>query len=272
MDQIITALSPYLPENFDLQGLLGMMAMVAVGSLLLGLVGRVCFGKRSALNHSVSSAIGILFIYAITIAVYAFNPMELSRFLAPLPFVTFEGDTLALFTFAGAAYPEICTQVLNLLILAFLVNVLDSFIPKGERVLSWYLYRLLTVALAMVLELLVTGLLAAFLPGVLVTYAPAILVGILALMLLLSVLKILLGLALTVVNPILGAIYGFFFSSLIGKMLGKAAVTTALLSALVFALEKLGYTTLCVAAAALPAYLPLILILLVLWYVLGHLL
>lgn len=272
MDQIITTLSPYLPESLDPRGILAMMAVVAVGSMLLGLVGRVCFGKRSALNHSVSSAIGILFIYAITIAIYTFDPMELSRLLTPLPFVSFEGDTLSIFSFAGARYTEICTQVLNLLILAFLVNILDSFIPKGKSVLSWYLYRFLTVAAAMLLELLLTGLLAAFLPGVLVTYAPAILVGVLVLMLLLSVLKILLGLALTVVNPILGAIYGFFFSSLIGKMLGKAAVTTALLSALVFALEKLGYTTLCVAAAALPAYLPLVLILLVLWYILGHLL
>lgn len=272
MDNFFTSLSPYLPNGFDLHGMVSTVLLMLAGSLVLGLVGRICFGKRSALNHSVSSAIGILFLYAVTITIYVFAPSKLGDFLVPLPFITLNADTLTLFAFTGAAYPQICTQVLNLLILAFLVNVLDSFIPKGKIVLTWYLYRFITVALAMVLELLVTNLLAAFLPDLLVTYAPAILLGSLMLMLLLSVLKVILGLVLTAVNPIFGAVYAFFFSSMIGKMLGKAVVTTVLLSALVFILEKLGYTVISIAAAVLPAYLPLVLILLVLWYILGHLL
>lgn len=272
MDQLVNTLSPYLPAGFDLEGAFRMMLIVALGSLVLGIIGRVFFGKRSGLNHSVSSAVGILFVYAVTIVIYTFDPVNLSRFLSPLPFVTFSGDSLYLFSFTGAEYSEICTQVLNMVILAFLVNVLDSFIPKGKNIFTWYLLRFITVVLAMAAQLLVTGLLAAFLPGVLVTYAPIILVGILLLLLLLSVLKVILGLVLTVANPILGAIYGFFFSSMIGKMLGKAVLTTLLLSALVYVLEKLGYTVICIAAAALSAYIPLVIVLLVLWYVLGHLL
>ncbi|MBP3672366.1 MAG: hypothetical protein J6J18_00895 [Oscillospiraceae bacterium] len=272
MDSIVTKLTSYLPANFDLAAVIRFVLIVAVGSLILGIIGRVFFGKRSSLNHSVSSAIGILFVYAVTVVIYTFDPVDLSRFLSPLPFVSFDGDYLKVFTFSGSEFPAICTQVLNMIILAFLVNLLDSFIPKGKNVFTWYLYRFITVVLAMAAQLLVTGLLTAFLPGVLVAYAPIILLGILLLMLLLGVLKVVLGLVLAVTNPILGAIYAFFFSSMIGKMLSKAMLTTLILSALVFILEKLGYTVICIAAAALSAYIPLIIVLLIMWYILGHVL
>lgn len=271
MDLFVTKLMSYLPADIDLTAVIRFILIVAVSSLILGIIGRVFFGKRSSLNHSVSSAIGILFVYAVTIVIYTFDPVNLSRFLSPLPFVSFSGDYLQVFTFTGAEYSEICTQVLNMIILAFLVNLLDSFIPKGKNIFSWYLYRFVTVALAMVAQLLVTGLLIAFLPGVLVTYAPIILIAILVIAALLGVLKVVLGLVLAVTNPLLGAVYAFF-SSMIGKMLSKAMFTTLLLSSLVFILEKLGCTVICIAAAALSAYIPLILVLLIMWYILGHVL
>ena len=272
MNSIVTTLTAYLPAEFDPQALMRFVLIVAVGSLLLGVVGRVAFGKRSGLTHSVSSAIGILFVYAVTIAIYTFEPVKLGRFLSPLPFVSFEGEYLHIFTFTDADYSAICTQVLNMIILAFLVNLLDTWIPKGKNIIIWYFFRFITVVLAMLAQLLVTGLLTAYLPGVLVTYAPIILLGILLLMVLLSVLKVVLGLILTITSPILGAIYAFFFSSMIGKMIGKAIVTTLILSALVYVLELLGYTVICIAAGALSGFIPLIIVLLIIWYVLGHLL
>ena len=272
MDYIVTKLMPNLPSDIDLTAMIRLLLIVVVGSLLLGVLGRVVFGRRSGLNHSVSSAIGILFVYAITIVIYTFDPVNLSRFLSPLPFVSFHGEYLLIFSFTGSEYPAICTQVLNMIILAFLVNLLDTWIPKGKNILTWYLYRFLTVVLAMVAQLIVTGLLTAYLPGVLVTYAPIILLGILLILVLLSILKVVLGLILTVANPILGAVYAFFFSSMIGKMLGKAIVTTLILSALVYLLEYLGYGIVCITAAALTAYIPLVVVLLIMWYVLGHVL
>lgn len=272
MDFIVSTLAAYLPAEFDSAALMRLLVIIAAGSLLLGVVGRVAFGKRSGLNHSVSSAIGILFVYAVTVAIYTFDPVNLSRFLSPLPFVSFDGEYLHIFTFSGTDYSAICTQVLNMIILAFLVNLLDSWIPKGKNIFSWYFFRFITVVLAMLAQLLVTGLLTAYLPGVLVTYAPIILLGILLLMALLSILKVILGLILTIASPILGAIYAFFFSSMIGKMVGKAILTTLILSALVYVLEQLGFTIIYIAAGALSAYIPLIAVLLVIWYVLGHLL
>lgn len=265
-------LSDYIPVEIDWAAMARFILFFAVGSLVMGFLGRIIFGKRSGLNHAVSSAMGILCIYAVTVVIYAYNVTELSQFLSPLPFVAFSGEYLALLPFHGAAFTDICAQIVSMIILAFLVNLLDTFIPKGKKILSWYLYRFLTVILAMAAHYIVTALLTAFLPDVLVTYAPVILLGILAVMLLLGVLNLILGFVLATVNPILGAVYTFFFSNIIGKQLSKAVLTTILLSAVFALLEYFGYTVILISEAALAAYIPLIVILLILWYLTGHVL
>ncbi len=272
---MLTELTDYasaLGVDVDIVAMLKFIGLLAAAMLLVGVLGRVLLGKRSGLNHAVSSAMGILCIYALTIVVYTFNPYELSKFLAPLPFVTFSGETLTIFSFAGAGIPAVCTQVLSMLILAFLVNLLDGLLPRGKGLLGWYGFRFLTVILSMGLHFLVSWAFNLFLPGVLVTYAPAILVGLLAVLLIIGVLNILLSLVLTVVNPIFGAVYAFFFSNKIGKQVSKAVVTTLVLCGVVLALNRLGYAVVSISASALGAYVPLIVVLLILWYLLGHIL
>lgn len=260
------------PADLDLAAALRFAALLAAGALVLGLLGRLVFGKRSGLNHAVSSALGILFVYAVTILIYTFQPGNLSKFLAPLPFVSLHGEYMLVFSFRGSAYSAICTEVLHMIVLAFLVNILDSWMPKGKKIIGWYAMRFVTVALALAAQLIVTSLLNRYLPGVLVTYAPMILIGVLAVLVLLGLCKVLLGLVLTVVNPILGAIYTFFFASHIGKMLGRAIVTTVLLCAVVFLLEYLGLGVITISPAALTGYAPLAAVLLILWFLIGHIL
>lgn len=286
MENIITGLLEYIPADIDWAGLASEYIpakidwakasrfgiLFAAASLILGILGRVVIGKRSGMNHALSSAMGIACIYAVTIVIYSYSFTQLSRFLVPLPFVAFSSDNLVLLPFQNAQLTDVCYHILSMLILSFLVNLLDSLVPKGEKVISWYLLRFLTVALAMVAHYVVTGLLASFLPDVLVIYAPVILLGVLAAMLLLGVVNAILGLVLTVTNPILGAIYAFFFSNQIGKQLGKAVLTTLVLTAGFFALEKLGFTVILISEAALGTYIPVIVILLILWYVIGHVL
>lgn len=261
-----------LPSDIDLQTMLKFIGYFAVGVLLVGLLARIIFGKRSSLNHSVSSAMGILCIYAVSIVVYTFNPYGLSRYLSPLPFVSFHTDTLSILAFTNMDLMTVCYEVLSMVILAFLVNLLDTWIPKGKKVIGWYGYRFITVVLAMVLHYGVTWAFNTFLPGALVTYAPIILVGVLLAMIALGLLNLILGLVITVVNPILGAIYTFFFSNIIGKQFTKAVVTTIILCAVVFALNYFGYALISISAAALGAYIPLIASLLILWYLVGHVL
>ena len=247
------------------------VAIMAVGTLLLGAIGRFIFGKKSVLNQSVSSAIGILFVYAATVVFRSLGG-EFEQFVAPLPLVSFSGSEMHLFSFAGADYTAICTQVLSMIILAFLANLMETFLPKGKRLFSWLFFRCLSVVLAIVAHLAATWLFTTYLPEGLVTYAPTILLGLLVILLLVGALKLVVGAVLATVNPLIGAFYTFFFATIVGKALTKAIFTAGILCGIVAGLGYIGCVSVSIAAAALIAYIPLLLILLVVWYVVSHLL
>ena len=128
------------------------------------------------LKQSVSSAIGILFVYAATIVFFSLGDVFRS-FVAPLPMVHLSGTKMNLFSFSGADYTIICTQVLSMIILAFLANLVDAVLPKGERILSWLFFRCLSVVLAIAGNLVIHWLFTSYLPEGLVTYAPTILLS-----------------------------------------------------------------------------------------------
>ena len=93
---------------------------------------------------------------------------------------------------------------------------------------------------------------------------------ILALMLLTGAFKVLVGIAISTVNPLVAALYTFFFASLVGKQITKAVLTTLLLAALVLCLNSLGIVVISVISSALIAYIPFVLALTVLWYIVGR--
>lgn len=240
--------------------------VLLLGTFLMSIFGRFVFGKRSALNNAVSSAFGILFIYAVTVVLRSAGS-QFSPLIAPLPFVSISGDSMSLFNFIGAHYTTICSEVLSMIILSFLVNLADGWLPRGKNILSWVFFRCLTVVIAYLLHLIVVGLFATYLPEGIVTYAPVILLGLLVILLLTGALKILVGALLTTVNPIIGGLYTFFFATIIGKQVTKAVLTTAILSALVIGLHYLGVSVISITSAALVAYIPIMIVLIVLWYI-----
>lgn len=264
--------SSYIPRSLDFMSVAEFMLYFIAASLILGIMSRIVLGKRSSLNHSLSSVMGILFIYAATVMIYTFKPWNLELLLSPLPFVTFAGDYLILLPITDARFPVLCTEILSLVILAFLVNLLDTYLPKGNNIVSWYLMRFITVALSMMLHLVVCWAFETYLPEVLVKYAPIVLLGILAFMLLSGVLTLILGLVIATANPFMGAMYTFFFSTIIGKQVSKAVFSTTVVCGLFWLMDYFGYTVISITAAALLTYIPLGLVLLALWYLIGHLL
>lgn len=262
----------YLPAQIDLGSSFLFILYFAAATMIMGLLGRVALGKRSSLNRSLSCAIGILFIYVLTVIVYTFKPWNLEDLLSPLPFVRFSGEYLFIMPVTVTRFPVLCSEILSLIILAFLVNLLDSILPNGENFFSWYLMRFLTVVFSMVLHFFVRNALYTYLPEVLVTYAPTVLLVILAFLLLSGVVSLVLGLVISIANPFLGAMYTFFFSTVVGKQLSKAVFSSMILCAIVYLLEFFGYTVLCITAEALVAFIPLVIVLLILWYLLGHVL
>lgn len=265
-------LSELVPAQVDLLTMLKFIGIFAAISIVMSLLGRVIFGKRSSMNHALSSAMGIFFILVISTVVYVFDPKSLAQYLSPLPYVAFSGDYLVIFPLIGSDFVLICDELLSMIILAFLVNLLDTLIPKGKGIVGWYLLRSLSLLLAMGLHYVFTWASNAYLPGFLVTYAPVLLLIILVLSLFMGLLNLILGVVLVAMNPIFGALYAFFFSTLVGKQLTKAIFTTLILTAVVAVLNYFGATLLCIAGTALAAYIPLLIVLLILWYLIGHLL
>lgn len=276
--QLSSSLTPYLSEaasladRLDLGSALQFLLVFGGCSLVLTALGRLILGKRSSLNHSVSCAMGILFLYAISVTLYTMKPWPLLERLTPLPFLIFAGEQLLVISFQHSAFSVICHELLSLLILAFLFNLLNTLVPKGKSIVTWFVLRFLTIAAAMVLHVLADWAFDTYLPDILVTYAPVILLGILLSTLLLGVANFILGALLAVADPILGAIYTFFFANIVGKQLTKAVVTTAIVCIVIFLLGHFGLTLILITQEALLSCLPMGLVMLLLWYIIGHLL
>lgn len=260
-------LTHIIPAQVDIFSTLLFVGILGLGIMLSGILIRFLIGKNSELNQTLTSALGILLIYLVTVLCYTFQPGDLSRYLSPLPYVRFSGDKLVLFSFLEGSFPAICAELLSMVVLAFLANLLDAIIPEGKKFISWLILRLVTVLGAMAAHYGVNRLLETYLPGILDSYAPMILFCVLVFLLLLGILKVILGIFLTVINPIIGALYAFFFSSKIGKQLSKAMFTAVLLTALVIALEYLGYGVILISVSALQSYVPTLAVVLILWYV-----
>ena len=269
---IIRHAASYIPAELDFITIAQFLLYFAAGSLILGVLGRIVLGKRSSLNHSLSAVMAILFVYAVTVVVYTFRPWNLDALLSPLPFVKFSGEYLIVLPITDTQFPALCTEILSLVILAFLVNLLDTFIPQGENLLAWLLLRLVTIGSSMVLHYGVSWVFRTYLPEFLVTYAPMVLLGLLIFMLLSGVINLILSLLIIMTNPFMGAMYTFFFSNIIGKQVTKAIFSSLILCAVVYLLEFFGYTILCVTSASLLAYIPLALVMLLLWYLIGRVL
>ena len=272
LTQVIRHARSYIPAELDLVSTAQFMLYFAAAALILGTLARIFLGKRSSLNHSLSASLGILFVYAVTAIIYTFRPLNLVQLLSPLPFVTFSGEYLIILPLSDSQFTALCTQILSLVVLAFLVNLIDYFVPNGKSVLSWLILRLLSVSLSMGLHFAVKLAFNTYLPDVLVSYAPTILLFVLAFMLLSGVINLILGLVIAISNPFLGAMYTFFFSNIIGKQVSKAVFSSAILCGIFYLMEYFGYTVICISSAALMTYIPLGLALLVLWYLIGDLL
>lgn len=253
-------------QGMDFWNILIICGVVLLGTLLLSTLSRLIFGKGALLNRSISTGISILFLYVATVILVAVAP-HWNVLINPLPFAEIGADSIRLFSFQGSGYASICSQLLSMIILAFFMNLADSWLPKGKNLVSWLFFRIVTVALGLVLHAVITYLFVTYLPGGIVIYAPTVLLAILILMMLTGALKIVVGLVMATVNPLFAVLYTFFFASFVGKQITKAVLTTALLAGLVVLMERLGIVSLSIAAGALVAYIPFVLLLLAMWYV-----
>ena len=247
------------------------VGILIFGLLLISSLTRFLFGKKAQINMAVTSAVEIFCVYVINVVIYAMG-LHLQEFLTPLPFVAMVEEYLVIYPILSAEFVDICHHVLKLLIIAFLVNLLNEFVPEGKHVITWFLLRLITVAVSVAVIYFAELLLNTYIPQGLAEIAPTVLLCCLVALILLGAMKVLVGAALAFLDPIVAALYTFFFSNFIGRALAKAMVSTALLTGVIVLLDVLDISVVLIAASALTAYIPLLLIVLVLWYIIGRIL
>lgn len=261
-----------LPAQITIAAMIKFIGILAVAAFILSLIFRMLFGRNSSLNKAICAGIGVLCIYILTIVIYTFSPGNLERLLVPLPFVKYSGENLYLMSFSDTDFSVICTHILNMVILVLLYNLADTVLPDGDSTsaIGWLLLRYITIIAAMLVHYFVTGLTQSFLPELLVSYGPTILLVCLIGAILTGALSLILGLIATAVNPIIGLLFTFFFSNKFGKQLSKAMLTTLVLSALIVFLNHLGYNIISISTESLMSYIPLLMVLMALWYFIGR--
>lgn len=257
-----------LPANFDPTKYFMYLLLAIVGIFVVVAIFRLSFGKGSLLNSAISSAIAILCIYVIDVLIYSFGT-KLQVLFNPLPFVSISEEYLTIFPIMNASFQEICKEIVNMMVLSYLMNLLEMWLPKGEKIWSWFGYRFLALAIALCLYYCIDLFLNTVYQGNALDVAPLILLGIVLVAFALGCLKLIIGGALAFINPLLGLFHTFFFSKAIGKQLRRAMATTALLTVMVYVLNYLSYTSVSIAAVAVMTYLPIILVGLIIWYIIA---
>ena len=270
MNDILPAVSE-LTESIDWFYILKTALLIAAAVCILGGVLRLIFGKDSSLVRAVSACINLVMIYLTGIILYVLIP-QVRGSVASLPFITVTEEAFFLWDIRAMDSSSLCPALLQLFMLAFLVNLMESLLPHGQKLLSWYGFRLLTVFSTLGIYATVSSMIRMFIPQVYGAWAGYVLLGLWVFIGLTGLLKIILTVVLTVMNPIIGGIYSFFFSNIIGKQFSKAIGTTLLSVGVLMMLYRLGFVAFSFSSFSLASYGPACLITLLALYLFGKLL
>ena len=271
-DRLIDSVSSFLDSTNNLipttiEDMIFVFIIISVFALGLGFVLRLFFGAHCLVNRSISGFLHVLFVYAVTVIVYTLRPWNLTQYLSPLPFAIFRDDILIVTSSACSTMSLLCSQLLSLIILCFIIHLINFVLPNGHSFIGWLLFRVITVALAIVLNLAANWALNTFLPDVIATSAPVILMAVLAVAILVSLFNPLLCILFTVANPVIGLLYTFFFSNTIGKNLTRAVMSAALICALFYLMQYAGFSVIDITPHALMIYSPFAAAMVGVWFV-----
>lgn len=273
MTDITLDLDKVIPPTLTVSRTFAFLFAFSAVVLLVTLLARLILGRDSSLKHAMSSSLGILVLYGMVAMIFTFNPAGLRDYLAPLPFVTLNDGYMDLFQFSTADFPTICVQLLSMLVLAYLINQINSVTPDKMKALGWFAYRLMCVFFSIFVHYVVyrvfNRLADAYMTEKIAEYAPMILLFILVFFFSLGLIKFILGLFLTAVNPVFGGIYAFFFANKIGKNISRAIGSTAILTGFICFLQYLGFHTFPIAPDALGQYIPFTVCVGLLWFLVG---
>ena len=254
----------------SLQNTIILFAVLSVFLLGAGLVLRIFFGEKCTVNRSISGFMAILFIYALTALIYSLQLQNVTQYLVPLPFAVFRNDLLIVSFSAYTTKSLMCSQLLSLIILGFIIHLMNFLLPSGQSFFPWLLMRLVGAVAAVAAFIAASWALNTFLPTAIAQSAPVILVTVLAVTLLVSLFNPLLCILFTAANPIIGLLYTFFFSNTIGKNLTRAVLSAALICVFFYAMEYFGLSAVYITKDAMLRYSPFAAAMLGVWFIFDY--
>lgn len=259
-----------LPADISFLKTMSFVLVFSLAVFLICLLAKFLLGKESSLKISINSALSMILLYAMCIVIYCFSPRDFSAYLNRLAMGSFEVNeagqkVFILNSLRGLELPALCYQILRIFLLAWMINILNSFTPKNLKLLGWLLWRLGCLLVAIGINYMLYKFIDIFMPIVFRQYAPMILLGILVFSFALGFIKFLVGAVLTIVNPVFVAFYAFFFTSKSGKHISRAVGSTIVISIVVLVIEKMGYGVLPINPSALLSYIPFCISMFLLW-------
>lgn len=242
-------------SSLDWVGLVRLTLLLGISVCILGGLLRLIFGKSSAVVKAIFSCIHIALIYLSVIGICAAAP-QLRSNLPPLPFASVGSDALQLLDLTSLSAQSFFCAMLQLFILGFLTNLLEDLIPRGSKILTWYLYRFLTACGAYGLYAGICLLVQRYAPDIFGSWAGPILLTVWVLIGLLGLSKGLLTLIAGVFNPLLGLLFAFFFTNLVGKQFTKSILTCLISVGVIYGLYVSGFMGFSFSAFSGAAFTP----------------
>jgi hypothetical protein len=239
LPQLITIDQPYFI-------LLAWWLGIFVVSMFLKFIGR---GPN--IKAGIISALSILIMYVACVLIYKYEPVGLDDYLAPLPFVQFNEDSLVLTIYelnenGKFCVTKFCNQILSMFILAFFVNQIYAFKPGNLKSPGWLIFRLFSTLFCIGFHYAVHKVLTKVIgmipkDNLVTNLLPHLAIGFLCFLVLVFILasiKPFLKFFVQTVNPTFEGLSGFFYVNKFGVIVTRAIYTTILLSAFAYDLQR----------------------------------
>ena len=264
MDQILNKI-PFSTDPAQI-------ALTAIALLSLILLLSSCLkalqGKDGPLPDAVSSTLAILLIYTISVTGFiGGEPFDsLQEYLPPLPFLTLDTHTVSVIQLESIGLDRLCSEIVYFMILAAMVNLADSMLPRGEHFIPWIFFRTITIAVPIILFGMIPTDIATDFSDFGAVNSPYILMAIVGVMMAVGCLKYFVGFAIATVNPILAALYTFFVAGVTGQLISKTLLTTLFIFLIIWGLHFTNLSVISPDPYGIYLYGALICLLTALWY------
>lgn len=255
-------------EKFIASPILPILLFAALGAIALGAVLRIACHSLRELPKSAAACFAILFIYIVAIA--AGGPdVHGNVILNSLPFIGDLSDYSGVYVQLKTNFAAFFLEVVKLFLLAFSVNILQDLIlfGKGKNVIIWYACQCFVMALAMAANYGVDLLMRRYLPEGFAEWLPAVLFILVGTILLLTLLKAIFKTVKFFSNSVLTTILSFFSQNWLGRHITQAFLSTLALALVVVLTDWMGLGfQIAQLSIVTEAFVPVVILLAVLWY------